>query len=253
MNINCMNKIINLIPSLFAVFLLSLLIVHLSPTFGISKEDDTNVKYLHDTQELRSANLYEGLNKTAITMGGKRYPKSIMTHPEDKGVIGFVEYNLDGKFKSFHALAGMAETYPDHNSPSQKGCKNTKRMGYKVIVDGVTKAEGISLYDHRTININISGAKLLRLEVDDGGDSASCDWFSWANAYVVCDGPCPEEKKSEEKDLEESEKVEEKIEEEPELVLSLVSVSPEAYAQTEDSGLPLHKGNKITLNYILKN
>jgi len=153
-----------------------------------STKEVIEIKYLSDVNELSWGNLWRPLEKTTSTLGGRKYKKSLRTVPKKGGISGFVEVKLGGMFSEFHAIAGMLEPYPIHSIDPI--CATSRRMGYKVIVDDVIKAEGISLYDYRTINVNIKDAQKLRLEVNDGGDEHWCDWFVWADAYVVCNGPC---------------------------------------------------------------
>lgn len=142
------------------------------------------IEYLVDMEELRWGNLFAGFIKFPDRLWGgyTEGSKGLLTSPEDGGIIGFVEYELDGSFQTFHAIVGQKGPV---TTCRESRFEENRKIGYRVLVDGVQKEGGMSSYSTRTINVNVEGAKLLRLEVDDGGDGYECDHLEWVDAYLV--------------------------------------------------------------------
>lgn len=139
--------------------------------------------YLSDMTESRSGDIHGGLGKDKpywapeLVIGGRRYNKGIVTHPEASSAHAFVEYTLNGGFSRFTATLGSA---------SDRGNYGNGTMNYYIYVDGRAVEQG-----HfppppatREINVPVQGGQTLRLEVDNGGDGNNADHAAWGDARL---------------------------------------------------------------------
>ncbi len=157
------------------------------PTGGITPPppyQGGNVVYLSDLRESGSGNIHGGLGKDRpywqgdLILANQSFSKGIITHPmAENGRIAFVEYSLNGQYSTFRATLGSAQ---DHGSYG----KGT--MNYRVLVDGravdcgpFPVPPGI-----REISVDVRGARMLRLEVDNGYDGNNSDHAAWGNARL---------------------------------------------------------------------
>ncbi len=153
------------------------------PTFA---ED---VKYLSDMVGTKDENCLLYLNdKTEyggkINVGGVEYEKGIITHPGPGGA-GTVTFNIEGLgYTYFRAVVGK-----DKSAGSAVGEEviMRSRINTQVYVNGVLAAEsGILEYPNAyTYNVDITGAKELKIVSGDGGDSINCDATGWADARLL--------------------------------------------------------------------
>ncbi len=146
---------------------------------------ESNTVYLSDLQESSSGNVHGGLGKdrpywqSELILADKRFSKGIVTHPmAENGRRAFVEYNLNGQYSYFRATLGSAQDHGNYG-------KGT--MNYSVLVDGKAMECGPFPVppSTREINVDIRGARMLRLEVDNGYDGNNSDHAAWGNARLV--------------------------------------------------------------------
>lgn len=121
-----------------------------------------------------------------IVMGGKQYTKGLGTHsPADVG------FELSGKCKAFKATVGVQE--------GQSGSVTFRVVG---TTDGtnwvdVVPQTGVitSSNTPQEVSGDVTGMKLIRLIVGDGGNGNGNDHANWADARVLCgnatDGDTP--------------------------------------------------------------
>ena len=105
-----------------------------------------------------------------MNIGGQRFRRGLGTHANSE-----IVYNLDGKYRAFQTWAG-----PDTATNGS--------MGFAVIVDGHRRWESGRMVrgDVPTrAEVDIAGAKELRLVVDDGGDGIGGDHADWADARLL--------------------------------------------------------------------
>ena len=105
-----------------------------------------------------------------IMVGGKHFRRGLGTHANSE-----IVYNLDGKYRSFQAWAG-----PDMATNGS--------MGFAVFVDGQKRWESGRMVRGdaaKRVEVDLTGAKELRLVVDDGGDSIGGDHADWADARLL--------------------------------------------------------------------
>jgi len=116
-----------------------------------------------------------------IKMDGKEYEKGIVTHVESPQAYSEVIYDVSG-YKTFRAEIGLS-----HRDAPPAGSV----VFFVYIDDG--KGDWIEKYKtdvikHETptipLEIDISGAKELRLYCTDAGDGINSDHGTWANATL---------------------------------------------------------------------
>ena len=131
--------------------------------------------------EIHTDKTYLGL---AITVGGKEYGHGISVHPLADGPAEVV-YDIEGLgYRTFYAVGGKDKT-AGAAVGGDDGIKDTA-ISMEVWADGVKKAEsGVLKYPETyTFQVDIAGAKELKLVGTDGGDGIYCDATSWANAVL---------------------------------------------------------------------
>jgi hypothetical protein len=142
------------------------------------------VVYLSDLPESNSGNIQGGLGKdrphwqSELIIGGRKYAKGLVTHPKaENGSWAFVEYALDGSYSRFRATLGSAE---DH------GRYGKGTMNYGIVIDGRRVVGGAFPVAPavKEIDLDIGGAKTLRLEVDNGYDGNNSDHAAWGEARL---------------------------------------------------------------------
>ncbi|MHB8972746.1 MAG: NPCBM/NEW2 domain-containing protein [Pirellulaceae bacterium] len=105
-----------------------------------------------------------------LIIGGKHFRRGVGTHANSE-----IVYRLDGKYSRFQAWAG-----PD--------MATFGTMGFAVVVDGQERwksgrmARGDAA---QRVDVDIAGAKELRLLVDDAGDNIMGDHADWADAKLL--------------------------------------------------------------------
>ena len=105
-----------------------------------------------------------------MTIGGKRFRRGLGTHANSE-----IVYDLDGKYRRFQAWAG-----PDMATYST--------LGFTVVVDGEKRWESGKMVRGdaaRQVDVDITGAKELRLLVDDAGNDIRADHANWADAKLL--------------------------------------------------------------------
>ncbi|TDE09868.1 NPCBM/NEW2 domain-containing protein [Jiangella asiatica] len=124
---------------------------------------------------LRDTNYYGD----PIAVGGTAHEKGLWTHAP-----AALTYHLGGRCAELTAVVGiddaMHELGPDRGS-----------VGYRVLVDGELVHDTGRITGSTPpvpIAVDVTGARLLRLEVTDAGDGKSYDHAVWGSARVTC-GP----------------------------------------------------------------
>jgi hypothetical protein len=105
-----------------------------------------------------------------MVIGEKNFLRGLGTHANSE-----IIYKLDGKYRRFQASAG-----PDMATNGS--------MGFTVVVDGKRCWESGKMVRGdaaKDIDIDVTGAKELRLLVDDAGDNIMGDHADWANAKLL--------------------------------------------------------------------
>jgi hypothetical protein len=105
-----------------------------------------------------------------MTIGGKRFRRGLGTHANSE-----IVYKLDGTYRRFQAWAG-----PDMATYGT--------LGFTVMVDGQKRWESGKMLRGdapKQVDVDITGAKELRLLVDDAGNDIMGDHADWADAKLL--------------------------------------------------------------------
>ncbi len=105
-----------------------------------------------------------------MVIGGRHFRRGLGSHAN-----GEIVYNLGGKYRAFQAWAG-----PDMATHGS--------MGFTVFVDGQKRWESGRMVRGdaaKRVEVDLTGAKELRLVMDDGGDSIGGDHADWADARLL--------------------------------------------------------------------
>ena len=168
-------KILSVLTALAALTLLTI------PCFSTDKENDMSLTYLSD-MEWKAASIYPDANKGVPTrdenLSGEElwlcedyFEKGVCFHA-NMGKIAYLEVDIEGKgFKTFLCYVGTAESELYDVSMA------SVRFTFKC--DGQTKVKTEVITPRncpQLVCVDVTGCKILRIEVDDGGDGISGDW-----------------------------------------------------------------------------
>jgi len=123
-----------------------------------------------------------GINKsvsgTPLSVGGQKFESGLGTHAQSEIVYDVEDLSV----KAFTARVGVDDAPKDH--PSVKNAS----IVFQVFVDGEKKFDSgvMRIGDQaKPVNVDLTGAKILKLVVTDAGDGFSCDHADWAEAVLV--------------------------------------------------------------------
>lgn len=108
-----------------------------------------------------------------IVLGGVAFPHGIGTHTPSEIIV-----ELNGGVKSFYVAVGISK------------CNGEGSAIFKVYVDGSQAAyTGLmrEIDTPRVLEVNVSGARWLRLVADPGDGKINCDHVNWGGAMLVLD------------------------------------------------------------------
>ena len=111
-----------------------------------------------------------------ISIGGRAFDRGIGSHANADWIL-----DLHGKAVRFTAWVGHDDEKKDCGSEI-----------FEVRVDGATRfSSGVMKPGDpaKRIEVDLKGAKRLRLVIRDAGDSIDCDHGDWADARIEYDGP----------------------------------------------------------------
>ena len=118
----------------------------------------------------------QSIERNPLRLGGETYPHGVGTHAESDLLI-----DLKGKATRFVSMVGVDEEINSRGS-----------VVFSVWVDG-RKVAGSSIMragdEPELVEADLKGAKTLRLQVSDAGDSANSDHADWAGAMLELTPP----------------------------------------------------------------
>ncbi|XVV06564.1 NPCBM/NEW2 domain-containing protein [Actinosynnema sp. CA-248983] len=123
----------------------------------------------------RSNNESAGGDGNPLTLNGVVYAKGLGAH-----AVSDVKVNLGGTCSKFTAKVGVDDEMADRGS-----------VVFKVVVDGVEKYASPVLTGNSatvSVDVDVSGGKVLDLVLGDGGNGIGSDHGDWAEAKLTC-GP----------------------------------------------------------------
>ena len=156
-----------------------------------------NFTYASDIDWKTITNTY-GVTKKDKTISGKNitltnghgpivYSKGLGTH-----ATSTIIYDVTGKdYRIFESIIGVEQSV---------GANNDSSVVFEVYVDGQKKYDsGIMRFTtpQKLVQVDIEGAKEIKLVLSDGGNGIGSDHGAWANAKFIS----PEDKQQEVKDL----------------------------------------------------
>lgn len=163
------------------------LVILLIPSIA---RDEKNIKYLSDMEAARNEDCLLYFNDitergTVIKVGGVEYEKGVLTHP-GYGGPSILTYNIEGLGYSIFYAVGGKDASAGFEVGGDTGIKGTK-VQLQVYVDGELKADSgeLAYPDKYIFNVDIKGARELKLVTSDGGDGIYCDATGWANAQLL--------------------------------------------------------------------
>ena len=156
----------------------------LGPGHGIHLSDLAELEYVgYGPLGFMKDKAYGG---RGISLGGKTYPKGLITHPAetDAGGKAHVTYAIDGglaKAQRFTARIGIEDQAPEDLG----SCTFVVEIRREGTWQRVFESQVIRSTDPpQDVDVDISGADRLRLTAGDGGDNISWDHGVWADAML---------------------------------------------------------------------
>jgi galactose oxidase len=110
-----------------------------------------------------------------MSLNGRQYSKGLGVH-----AYSLLRFDLNAACTSFSSDIGLDDEIDDQ---TQYGS-----VVYKVLLDGIEKYNsGVMRQNEiKNVNLNINGARELKLIVEDAGDNNWYDHANWADAKVSC-------------------------------------------------------------------
>ncbi|MCT2586948.1 glycoside hydrolase family 97 catalytic domain-containing protein [Actinophytocola gossypii] len=120
----------------------------------------------------RSVNESAAGDGNPLTIDGVVYEKGLGTHAPSR-----VEVYLGGQCSRFDALVGLDDETTEPGS-----------VAFRVLADGAVRYDSglVRPGPGIPVSVDVSGARMLTLEVTDGGDGKNFDHADWADARLTC-------------------------------------------------------------------
>lgn len=131
---------------------------------------------IREHQGFGTLQLNRTVDTNSIRLGGKKYAHGLGTHSTSGGT-GEQVYELDGQFRRFTAVIGIDDETNKRGS-----------VVFQVWVDGVKRYDSGVMRggdDPKVVDVDLTGAKALRLVVTDAGDGFEFDHADWADAHLI--------------------------------------------------------------------
>jgi len=119
---------------------------------------------------------------TPLIIAQDTFEHGVGTH-----ALGIMRLELDGKVSRFHAKVGIDQSAPDHELKKASVEFVVLADNKEIWRSGVMYAKDSA----RTIDLDISGVKDLRLYSDHAGDGIIGDRVNWVDAYFICNRLAP--------------------------------------------------------------
>ncbi|WP_158641456.1 SEFIR domain-containing protein [Amycolatopsis eburnea] len=155
---------------------------HTAPPRGVWRGGELEAPPVH-AGELPWSCASQGIRRGPASIGGVRYENSIVLRPSIPAATGpgYVELDLGGHYERFTTVAGVLD---DARDPHQVG-------HLRVVLDGTPRsAHNVAPGKPAEIDVDVSGARVLRLEMSRPSPTASP--FGSAAVVVTRRGRPPE-------------------------------------------------------------
>ncbi|MBI6874578.1 NPCBM/NEW2 domain-containing protein [Clostridium aciditolerans] len=107
-----------------------------------------------------------------ITINGTTYEKGLGTHAESA-----ISYYIGGKFSKFIADVGIDDEVGNNGSVAFQVWADDKKIYDSEVLYGSSPV--------KHVDVDINGAKILKLVVTNGGDNIDYDHADWAGAKII--------------------------------------------------------------------
>lgn len=148
----------------------------------------------HVYQSYDELKINQSVKQTPLTIGEKKYKKGLGTHS-----VSEITYWLGGSFQEFRSDIGIDASAEGAGAVRFKVCADGKVVHGDVVKSSIGEnnaGQVQSLYGFevtamtgkdpaRSIRVDISGARLLTLVVDEAVNGLSKDYANWADARLV--------------------------------------------------------------------
>lgn len=139
--------------------------------------------YVSDLKIIHSANVHGGIGldrpywTDELAICGKKYRKGVVIHPEEGGIIAYVEFLLPKKGGHLLGTAGWAE---------EAGAIHQGKMRFRILADGKL-LYGSELFGKEClgVDLDLGLCKVLRIETDDGLDGNNSDHMAFGDLRVI--------------------------------------------------------------------
>jgi len=139
--------------------------------------------YVSDLKIIHSADIHGGIGldrpywTDKLIIDGKEYRKGVVIHPEDGGIIAFVEFLLPKRGGRLVGVAGWAE---------QEGTVHSGKMRFRFFVDGkLLYGSELSGKESQDVDLDLGLGSVLRIETDDGNDRYYADHMAFGDLRII--------------------------------------------------------------------
>jgi hypothetical protein len=155
--------------------------------------DETRLEDLPNLNLIKSGNNQKpGKDKSVsgqpLQMGGETFEHGVGVHAPSVAL-----FNLNGKSEKFHAVVGVSDLKGEPGSVEFFATGDGKVLYRSGVIKGGVMKDGVLKVGDKpkVIDLNLTGVKLLRLDVTDGRDQTWSDHANWADAVFTWKGVAP--------------------------------------------------------------
>lgn len=149
--------------------------------------EETRLEDLPNLNLIKSGNNQVVKDKSAswqpLQMGGKKFEHGLGVHAPSSAL-----FKLDGKTEKFHAVVGVSDLKGEPGSVKFFVTGDGKVLFSSGLMRGGVNKAGD---EPKVIDLDLTGVKMLRLDVTDGGDNTWSDHANWADAVFTWKGTAP--------------------------------------------------------------
>jgi uncharacterized protein YecT (DUF1311 family) len=139
--------------------------------------------YVSDMTIIASDHVHDGIGLDKPYWGGKLvirrtiYDKGVFIHPDEGGVVAYVEFLLPKEGGRLEGVAGYCE---------ESGVFHRGMMKFRIIGDGQPLLAGaVGGPQSRMLRVNLGHTRVLRIEAEGGGVGDNADHIAFGDLKVV--------------------------------------------------------------------
>ena len=155
--------------------------------------EETRLEDLPNLNLIRSGNNQrpgkdKSISGQPLQMGGEKFEHGLGVHAPSVAL-----FNLDGKCEKFHAVVVVSDLKGEPGSVEFYATGDGKILYRSGVIKGGVLKDGVLKVGDRpkVVDINLTGVKMLRLDVTDGRDQTWSDHGNWADAVFTWKGVAP--------------------------------------------------------------